>query len=339
MKGFLRSVFLFSIPFVIISLTFLIYDPFKILRDYGNELFVPNGTIDGFTLNRDIVSTELLMHNKDVYNYDSFIFGSSRASGFLGKDWESHISSKNPSFHFIGSGESLFGIWKKIRFLDDNDYALSNALLVLDHDLISKISNGDGVISIRHPETSKEYLHFYKTHFLEYISTDFFVQFLDYNFFGKRRGYMDKLFDNMDRGLLFDNIRNDWIHEKKIDAIRADSLGYYDRQDVFYLRDGEKKSEPVITNPKQIKMLKDIKGIFDKQQTKYQIVISPLYDQRTLQEKDVIMLEEIFDRQYVHDFSGVNAITNEVGNYYESSHYKPYVGKSMLEIIYNGVNQ
>ena len=38
----------------------------------------------------------------------------------------------------------------------------------------------------------------------------------------------------------------------------------------------------------------------------------------------------------VFDFSGVNEFTNEMTNYYETSHYRPKVCKELLRIIYDG---
>ena len=91
--------------------TFFWFDPFKILYDHGEALFIENGTVDGFTLNRDFVGTEMFLKKRDSLHYDSFIFGSSRSTVFESAEWDKYIENSAVPFHFIGSGESLFGIW------------------------------------------------------------------------------------------------------------------------------------------------------------------------------------------------------------------------------------
>ncbi len=81
-------------------------------------------------------------------------------------------------------------------------------------------------------------------------------------------------------------------------------------------------------------MLNEIIDVFRKQKTEYKIIISPAYDQLKLAPQDKIQLENIFGKENVYDFAGINPITNNYRNYYEHSHYRPHVTKHILSEIY-----
>jgi len=327
------------LPVFVVSSTFFVFDPFKILYNYGEQLFVENGTLDGFTLNRDYVGTEMFLQKKDNFNYDSFVFGSSRSSVFQSWEWEKHIENKSVPFHFIGSGESLFGIWSKIKFLDQINHSIKNALLVVDHELLSQEKNGEGVIAIRHPITSNEKIKFYATHFTEYISTDFFIQYLDFKLFGKKKKYMDKLFDNDTRGMVFDNYKNDWIHKGKEEAIKKDSIAYYEqKKKIFYQRPDKQENARIVLGKSHKMMLNEISNVLKKNQTNFKIIINPLYDQKSINKQDLTFISTTFGDSNVYDFSGKNEFTSVANNYYEASHFKPFIARKIMKKIYNDDN-
>jgi hypothetical protein len=66
----------------------------------------------------------------------------------------------------------------------------------------------------------------------------------------------------------------------------------------------------------------------------FTIVISPLNDQIRLNASDLATLQTIFGQNRVYDFSGKNAWSENCGNYYESSYYRPLIGDSILTILY-----
>ena len=71
-----------------------------------------------------------------------------------------------------------------------------------------------------------------------------------------------------------------------------------------------------------------------KHHTKVKIVLSPNFDRNKVNPKDVKYLKSLFGVKNVHDFSGKNIITENVGNYYEDKHFKPYLANSLLEQLY-----
>ena len=59
-----------------------------------------------------------------------------------------------------------------------------------------------------------------------------------------------------------------------------------------------------------------------------------MYDQKKLNIEDLSILNALFGKENVFDFSGINQITNNLYNYYETSHYRPHVAKKIIDEIY-----
>ena len=69
---------------------YVVTDPFKVLFHY-EDYYVDNGEGYYINTNRSYVSTQMYIQNKDRYNYDSFIFGSSRSGYYLVEDWKKYL--------------------------------------------------------------------------------------------------------------------------------------------------------------------------------------------------------------------------------------------------------
>jgi hypothetical protein len=102
----------------------------------------------------------------------------------------------------------------------------------------------------------------------------------------------------------------------------------------FYPRESIPSYSPVSIQDQQKIMLSEIENIFQKWNTDYKIIFSPIYDQLKLNKQDLIYLENLFGKQNVFDFSGINEITNDYTNYYEWSHYRPHAAREILLILY-----
>ena len=80
-------------------------------------------------------------------------------------------------------------------------------------------------------------------------------------------------------------------------------------------------------------MLKEIKRLLLKNKTKFKVVLSPLYEQTKFNPHDLQILKYVFGKN-LYDFTGKNRFTDKITNYYESSHFRPSVGDSIMKIIY-----
>ena len=79
--------------------------------------------------------------------------------------------------------------------------------------------------------------------------------------------------------------------------------------------------------------------VFQAHHTNCKIIISPEYKQIRINPSDVTELKKIFGEENVFDFSGINEYTNDIRNYYEGSHYRPCLGRRLLDIVYGKKNE
>ena len=99
-------------------------------------------------------------------------------------------------------------------------------------------------------------------------------------------------------------------------------------------RDGKYREAPQVLREKQINLLQEIKWICRKHDTDVKIIISPDYLQVNITPADVKTLKRIFGKRNVFDFTGINEYTEDILNYYEPGHYRPALGKRLMEKIY-----
>lgn len=329
MKKFAIKLLFFCLPLSFPVVLYLSIDPFKVIYKYSEQINTKGKYQKA--INRDFQSTELFFWNHKQYSYNSFIFGNSRSIFFQIKTWNRFILGE--PFHFNAFDESIFGINGKLRLLDDLNIDIKNALIVLDQKTLSVTKNSSGHIFIKHPRVSKEsYFSFHLEMFKGFFPKAM-LPITDVVLFGGTT-YIGE----------FGITENIWKHDMKSNqlsfyrfdqelAVNPDSY-YSDKLSFFFQRDTiQKFSDPSIFN-EQLVLLKNIKSIFASNGTNYKIIISPLYDQMRLNQKDVFILNELFGAENVFDFSGINSLTKDYHNYYEPSHFRPFICDSILNIIY-----
>jgi hypothetical protein len=325
------KVLLVLTPLLLTIAVYAIYDPFDVLRHYDRYY-----TDSNIVYNRDYISTEIFLANYRKERYDSFIFGNSRTLAFQCGEWRRYIKAKGV-FHFDASGESLYGIYKKIVFLDRQGVDLSNCLLLLDADTLMKVDNYSDHLFIKHPKVSRESELAFQMEFLRAFMSPrncYFIAFLDYKMRNRVRPRFSKMF--MQSSVRYDPITNDMFIVGLEDVIERTGSKYYEsKKDIFYKRDRKETGyTPQCIKATHKEYFTEIKKIFDKHNTNYRIIISPVYDQVYLNRIDLNYLENLFGNKYVFDFSGVNEYTDSVFNYYDNIHYRPFVGRKILETVY-----
>jgi hypothetical protein len=82
----------------------------------------------------------------------------------------------------------------------------------------------------------------------------------------------------------------------------------------------------------EAKTLLMIRKILINHNTRYYIVITPLYDQLKFNDSDLELLTGIFGR-HIYDFSGINEITNNEYNFLDGLHFRPCISKQMIDSI------
>jgi hypothetical protein len=327
------KIFLAAIPLLMLLIIYLKDDPFKVIYTYQN--FYVNNKKD-IPLNRDYVSTEILLKNYTVNKYDSYIFGSSRSMSFICSDWNKYINGK--IFHFDASGESIYGILKKLVLLQKQNMPIKNCLVIIDSATFALTGNSDEHMYIKHPLVSDESrLKFQFTFLSVFLSNKFFVPYIFYKFGKKPPDFMDFQGITDVRAFSYNDITNDTYFSYADDEISNDINKFYEKyKHLFYKRDTLNKSIILpLLGEKQQKELYEIKKIFENNNTSYKFVIYPVYDQRYLNPSDVMLLKNIFGTDNIADYSGINDITNNITNYYEPMHCRSIVGEKILKEIYS----
>lgn len=331
----LKRVFIFFLPIEILLLVlttaYFVLDPFKVVYTYDPY------TSFGLDMNRDYVSTEMFLKYNDDQHYDSFIFGSSRAIGYSPKNWIDYIGNDKHPFSFDASSENIYGIYYKMKFLDSQGSSLSDVLILVDtnENFFSEKKDGDNYLKKNHPKTLGntlvDRLRFQYAHIKGYFNLRFLISYYGYEFFG-----VDNKFTNLHR------LRSQMLIEYPTNKMIASGFeefldknpSYYNNKEVFYPRpDEEYIYEPQITTETESVLL-EMKELLDKHNTNFKIIINPMYDQRKYNSQDLQRLNYIFGESNVFDFSGKNSFTDSKYNYYENFHFRPFVGDSIMNIIY-----
>jgi len=333
-KRFLKTVVVFSasgiIVFIALLSSYIYYDPFKVIRKYHDYSY-PHVITD-----RDYVSTEMFTKNYKKYHYDSFIFGSSRTTAFDPNTWRRYLAPNASPYMFDASSESLYGIDLKLKILSSMHIPLKNIILVLCRDqTFNKSDNSSEHLYIKHPLlTGQSWFAFELTFFKAYSNPKFLWHFYEYTLTGTYKASMKGYIEN--RRMRYDSITNQQRIMDQEEEISKNPDGYYEkRKNLFYTRIGERTDSIQRIQKEHIVLLTEIKNILEKNKANYKIVLSPLYEQVKFNKKDRDILEELFPG-HVYDFSGKNEFTDNVRNYYETSHYRLQIGDSILKTIYKG---
>lgn len=324
----LRFILIGSTPIFLFLIGYLIYDPFKVLYDYSNYSY-PH-----VNLNRDYISTEMFINNYEKYNYNSFVFGSSRTLAFKPSSWKEYLRPNDSPYMFDASAESIYGIYTKLKYLDSIHAKIDNALIIICRDAsFNNTANHKGHLFIKDPHTSRENRLFFQFSFFKaYLSPKFLLSFYTYTFTKRVQPFMNGFIE--DRKIGYDSITNELSIIDQENEVMKDPTQYYlKRENLFYKRQNETIDTVDRIDSKYMFMLKEIKSILLKHKTKYKVIISPLYEQIKINPKDLEILKSIFSPDF-YDFSGKNSFTESKFNYYETSHFRPIVGDSILKIIY-----
>jgi len=330
MFSVLKKVALFSLPFMVILIWYLIADPFLVL--YNHDDYNKNFYIDK---NLDFTTTEVYMKNSDVVDYNSFIFGGSTSLYITPTDWKRHLGADSEVFSFNASGEHLTGIWSKLNYITTHGHQVKNALLVFDVDATFGRFVNDNPIFMKHFEVyPSSRLNFQYKYFLNFINIRFLVPLIHYSITKEYYPYMSNTLKK--EYYYYDPISNEYHNEGILEVLQTDSLAYYEtRKGRFGVPKGPDFEVEAGITPEFLKMLTEIKEIFEHNSTDYRILICPAYNQKIFNREDLSKLQSIFGEQFIFDFSGMNEISVNKSNYYDEFHFKRYVGARMMDKIYS----
>jgi hypothetical protein len=322
------------LPVLAMVPVYLILDPFKVVHSY--DVFYPANEKGTVGLNKSFIGTANFIKFKDQHNYDSFIFGNSRSMFYQVSDWKKYLPDNSTCYHFDGSGESLYALHKKVRFVDSLGMPIKNVLLVLDRSLLAQVEGRTGPLFMTPPPlvNNSNFIDFHISYFKSFISPRFMIAYLDFTLTHVIKPYMIKggyLYDNL---AVHDIVTNEIRFEFTEKQIAENKFYTPERIREFYHRDGKPSYSERVIETTQRRMLTDIAKTFKKHNTQYKVIISPLYDQQMLNAADLRYLKSIYGAKNVYDYSGINKFTSDYRNYYETSHYRPHIGREILGDVY-----
>ena len=326
-RSFIKYLIIFSIPLLILFGAYIYGDPFKVIHKY--DLYLSEYVM----LNRGYISTSVFLKNDPQYNFDSFIFGSSRSTAFTCKEWVKYLSPGCSAFSYGNWNESIEGILGKVQFIDLKGNKIENAIIVIDTDQTFR-KNSRSLSRDHYLISGMDPGRFHMLYFSQSLRNVWLIPAsIDYKLFRTRRSYM-KGFVGMNPGDI-DPVRNDYLPDEE-DNILRDSVAYYSgSHDRFYTRPETDTISGIQITPDDLAMIQKINLIFKKHRTNFKIIIGPLYDQIKFNNCDLDVLKEIFGEENVFDFSGINYITGNMYNYKNDvTHFRNRTGSMILRLIY-----
>ena len=311
MKRFILYLLLFLLPIGVFYAPYFIGDPFKVLRTY--HLYYPeDGSPLWFNNNRGYVSTMMYLQNKDTYQWDSFIFGSSRSGYYRIAHWKQYIAKGSKCFHFDGYGDSLYNIYKKLKFIDGKS-PINNALFCIDEMTLWQASPETGHLWVTAPvqENYENWTLFHMANIRAYSQWNFIRSYIVFSLTHQIKPYMveNGVIDTVPHGA-YDITTNECGTTLPLPYLYTDSARYTpERMATFYQRPKEQQyCRPCLKQP-HIQMLTEMKEILERNHTNYQFVINPVYDQKKLAPQDMAILQDLFG-DHLYDFSGKNLLSS-----------------------------
>lgn len=329
MKRFLITISLvIVIPLIILAGIYLWTDPFRCIHSFDiNDIDITN---------REYLSTELFLRNNPTYHYNSFIFSSSRGGGINTYQWKQYLPDGAQPFLFQAWGESLTGMEMKLEYLSKHNVPIDNALLLIDiPGTFRKDQISHDALSIKH------YMFTGDSKFIYNV-----WQFS--NFIQKPTLWGQSIKDKLHQKQVAcesDTITNDWEGNNRLNYTELppqDSLrncsNLAKQTFLAKIEHSDKSigvSEPLITEHFECQ-LQHIKSILDANHADYHIIITPApcYTNPAINPADLVLLQDIYGLEHVHNYSGKNEMTEDYNNFSDPSHFGLRVGYMIIENIY-----
>ena len=327
MRLFINKVFLILLlPILIYLILVVLYIKHDHFNDFG---IYQNYSWKYRDQSLGDLSTKKLIKNQ--FNYDSYIMGSSRISGF----YACYLQQKIKGSHFFLYGnwnESIGGIYEKMKLIEQQGKPIKNIIIVIDTDFTFE-DNGKVKIYDHYLLTHISKVEYLRTHFVNFISNTGNIKLL-FGFVPKIESFPNWESDMYTNDVnhkcsklitdLYGNFKITYNEKKRIDSLINNS-NFYDR------KSQEKEiSSQISTN--EVKILYNIKSILDKHKTNYHIVITPLYDQFKFSKNDLSKIQKVFNKN-IHDFSGVNEFTESPYNYPDRAHFRDWIAKRIIDSL------
>lgn len=307
----------FLVKLLILALILIgLLTPVNAIIDPYNIFHYDNPQDNGVEPNKNFIKTKYILHNKD--KFDSLVFGSSRA-GFLdvssipgGKYYDMCYSEGLPAEHV-----------NTLKVLIRSGFVPKNALVMVDDIscFVDPKSHENMLYRVPYPTGGPiSFLEFYAKYCDVITTFDSISVMKEHEASGKTDPDFAERFrttgtERLDKPSEFDGT----------DGMGNELPGYF--ADYYSLRLDE-----------TIEDMRDLKALCDENGINLTVVTNPLYYktyQVAAENGYLDFLYELADVCEYTNFSGISNVTTTCSNYYETSHFTPYVSWAMVEFVYN----
>lgn len=312
-KKWLQSFGLFVLLNFTILVTFnYLIDPFNIFH----TKFLKHQ----FQMNERFVKVEFLEKNHN--NFNGYLFGSSRIGTTLPSSIE-HYIPHSKLYNFTLSSANLYDYLIHLRYFIKAKYPMKTLYLQLDIDnMMYYGQNPDDYLSKAHPYTLKKSLALY------------YVQYLTGFFPFNSEGKINKNLNHTE-GVSYHLNNGTWSEDNKEIELLTNCQNYVESVEEFHA-----KHTPVLKYTKakeNIEALTEIINLCKTNHIQLYLFTTP-HNQNmmdTFYKDDYLnYLKDIVQISSFYDFSGYNSVSTNNCNYYETSHYRPLVGKLIAGRIF-----
>jgi len=326
-KRFWLKISFLILPFLPLIAAYFIFDPYMVLHKY--KRFDKSISF----LNEAYVGWQTYLANRDSLGYNAFIMGNSATMAFKTQEWEKYLSG-NRALRFYDNAETLGGLCQKLQALDDVGASIKNLLVILEPSSFESTLPLSGYKHIFPSKVTGMNEFSFQLYFIQaFIYPSYLIPYMDYRIFGKWRPYMKGIITPTES--IREPFTNNFINPREKEIAQVGERYWVNRQKEFGLQLAKgKELNRVIVSKEQLDLLHTIQAICKKHGTRLKIVLSPEYHQEKVNHQDLQVLKSIFGEKAVWDFTGVNAYTSDIHNYYEPGHYRPMLGARLLKEIY-----
>lgn len=312
MKKFNKRILFFAIPivffFALIALYNYTLDPFGVIKgDMSIQKTEPN---------QRYLKMKHILNNPKKYN--AFLFGTSR----VGKINVANIDDGHEWYNFTYSQALPLENLTDIKMLLNDNVQVEKILIGLDdmsYLVDPKLHDNQ---TLRKPyknaNTRFDYI-FLKPSTYMYKQ----IKYADTTRFYSARNY-ETIYHS---GSFIENKKDTFIERNKALHQKDPVFDSPFRERYYYERIGESINE-----------IKEIIRVCKERKIELTFFMNPLHI-RTYLDKDTddyfSFLKQLSQLTVYIDFSGINTVTVNNYNYYETSHFRPFIGDKMIDVIFN----
>lgn len=308
----------FIIKFLVFTLLVIgILAPVNVIIDPYNIFHYDNPVDNGVEPNKNFIKTKYILHNRD--KFDSLVFGSSRA-GFIdvesipgGTYYDMCYSEGVPAEHV-----------NTLKVLIRGGFIPKNVLVLVDDISCFVDPKGHENMLYRVP-----------------YPTGGFISFLE--FYAK---YCDIITTYDSLSVIKEHAEKGTADPDFAERFRRTGTERLDKTSTFDGTDGNGNELPgyaadyySLRLDEAVLDMRNLKELCDEYGINLTVMTNPLYCKTyelAAEEGYLDYLYELAGVVEYTNFSSLSNVTTDCSNYYETSHFTPYVSWAMVEIVYNG---